>query len=153
MPSAEPPSWAQVTNYVPRRPWLHKRAYLLEERRGTTQPTRKDNMSDTTADPLANARALLKTNLILPPSDLFEDLPPDCLLLWLHDGIEYAAVRCAQDATKVPEGDADAMEIFTGLANGVAMAMVGITKAMVELRLLPTEALEAMQEVNSGTGS
>ena len=153
MPSAERPDWALVTNYVPRRPWLHSRAYLMKGGRGTSDPTRKDNMAKPTTDAIALLAGELARKGIIAPADLLEGVSPGAALLYLHDLAEAVTGICAWDAAKIDEEDPEAAAIFSGVANGLGHVMVGVTHAMVELRLLPTEAEEAMLEVGKPDGS
>ena len=97
------------------------------------------------------AKTQLFQHGVYHPEELLDEMETGPALVFLRDAIVMVIAILAGSVTDADAPPKEAEEAYAGATQGLAKALVGITHAMVELRILPTEALEALEAADAKT--
>lgn len=101
-------------------------------------------MTDTASPALEAARMELFRLGVMTPGDLLEETSPAAALLFAFDTARAVIAVLGGAVGAAGEADTEATEILSRALNGASAALAGYTHSLVELRVLPTEAEEAI---------
>jgi hypothetical protein len=97
------------------------------------------------------AKSVLAQSGVMTPEQLLDEVEPGPALVFLRECIVMVTAILAGSVVDAEAPPPEAEEAFSGAAVGLAQALLGITHALVELRVLPTEALEALETADAST--
>lgn len=96
------------------------------------------------------AKTTLAAHGVMTPEQLLDEIDTAPALVFLRDCVVMVTAILAGSVTDAEAPPKEAEDAFSGASEGLSMALMGVTHAMVELRILPEEAEDALRLAYAG---